>query len=59
MHYAVVAGETGPNRVFASKTQQLYGKRETWVRPARPAHRSFWVNGQKYFGRFTPWNHPD
>ena len=23
--------ETGPNRVFAAETQQLYGKRVTWV----------------------------
>ena len=34
---------SGPNRVFASKTQQLYEKRVTWVHSAQPLHRSFWV----------------
>ena len=32
---------------FSSKTQQSYGKMVTWVHPAQPAHRSFWVSVKK------------
>ena len=35
--------ETGPNRVFALKTPPSYVKRVSWVHPAWPARRSFWV----------------
>merc|ERR1712020_739203 len=46
--------ETGPNRVFSFLTQQLYGKRVTWVHPARPARCSFWVRCQKCMFHFGP-----
>ena len=46
--------KTGPNRDFVSKTQQLYGKRVTWVHSARPEHRSFWVSRQKWNLHFGP-----
>ena len=46
--------ETGPNRVFASKTQQSCGKRVTWMHSARPVHRSFWVRCKKCMFHFGP-----
>ena len=46
--------ETGPNRVFAAETQQLYGKRVTWVHSGRPARRSFWVRCKKWNLHFGP-----
>merc|ERR1712218_194449 len=46
--------ETGPNRVFSFLTQQLYGKRVTWVHPARPARCSFWVRCKKWTLHFGP-----
>ena len=44
--FAPETPETGPNRVFAQETQQLYGKRVIWVHSARPAQRSLCVRYQ-------------
>ena len=45
---------TSPNRVFALKTPQSYGKRVTWVHSAQPACHSFWQSIKKSVSHFGP-----
>ena len=44
----------GPNRIFALKTPQYFGKRVIWVHSAQPALCSFWVSTQKWYLNFWP-----